>query len=299
LSFKIKEINFIFKIIHFSPNLLYPFCDYIIEMQFQTIFNLKIMKLLDLFFPKKAVLILFSILILDGLFAEIAAQTNKKSAWFLPRHQINVMAGTGDAGGIGDHNYPGGHTALGLGYTYHITQHWFGSIDFQLINTDFNLFSRENALLDLPSLEKPLKVQIRTLSDAGNGYVLSETQNLFELTNNLGYARRQNYSFDFGYMTVTNRNILRIGVGGTYSTFVGRHGSSELSSLANLLYVNKAEEKIWAVNLMASYDFFINQNLSIGLRFNGLIKDFPPVNGCLTLGYAPVFKDRMKKKPRV
>jgi hypothetical protein len=257
------------------------------------------MKLLDLFYSEKKLLIPFCIVILGGFFYEITAQTNKNSAWFLPRHQINVMAGTGDAGGISNHNYPGGHTALGLGYTYHINQHWFGSADFQLTYTNFDLFSRQDALLDMPSTEKPVKVQIRTLSDAGNGFVQSETQNLFELTNNLGYARRQNYNFDFGYMTVTSRNILRIGIGGTYSTFVGRHGSSQISSLANLLYVNKAEEKIWAVNLMASYDFFINQNLSIGLRFNGLLKDFPPVNGCLTIGYSPVFKDRMKKKPRV
>jgi hypothetical protein len=257
------------------------------------------MKLLDLFFNKKTILFLFLLVVSGGAFSDIKAQTNKNNAWFLPRHQLNIMAGSGEAGGLGNHNYPGGHTVLGLGYTYNLTQHWFSSVDYQLISSNFDLFDQNHGLVNMPSSENPVKVQIRTLSDVGNGFVESETKNLFELTNNTGFARRNNYSFDFGYMTVTTCNILRIGVGGTYTTFVGRFGSSENSTLATLLYVNQAEEKKWVVNMMASYDFFINQNLSIGLRFNGMFMDFPPVNGCLTLGYAPVFKDRMKKKPRV
>jgi hypothetical protein len=257
------------------------------------------MKLLDLFFYKKTILFLFLLVVSGTVCSKIIAQTNKNNAWFLPRHHLNVMAGSGEAGGLGNHNYPGGHTVFGLGYTYHLTQHWFGSVDYQLISSNFDLFNQKHGLINMPSAETPVKVQIRTLSDAGNGYFQSESKNLFELTDNTGFARRQNYSFDFGYMTVTSRNILRIGIGGTYTTFVGRHGSSDISTLTKLLYVNQAEEKKWVVNMMASYDFFINQNLSIGLRFNGLIMDFPPVNGCLTIGYAPVFKDRMKKKPRV
>jgi hypothetical protein len=257
------------------------------------------MKLLDLFFSKKAILFLFFIVVSGGVFSKLLAQTNKNNAWFLPRHHLTVMAGSGEAAGVGTHNYPGGHTALGLSYTYHVSQHWYGSIDYQLISTNFDLFNQKEGLPNLPSTENPVKVQIRTLSDAGNGYVLSETKNLFELTDNTGFARRNNYSFDVGYMTVSSRNILRIGIGGTYTTFVGRFGDSYNASLARLLYVNQSEEKTWAINMVASYDFFITQNLSIGLRFNTLFKDFPPTNGCLTVGYAPVFKDRMKKKPRV
>jgi hypothetical protein len=258
------------------------------------------MHLFNLFFSTKAIHILLFLVVSGGIFSDLTAQANRRNDWVLPHHHINLMVGSGAAGGVANHEYPGDNMVLGLSYTYHVTQHWFGSVDYQLISGNFDLFGKHNFVSNVPSLVNPTKVQIAENSNTYGTYSESGVKpNLYELTDNIGFSRRQNYSFNIGYMAVTHRNILRIGVGYSHSTFVGRYASTESSSVKTLLYVYQSEEQLWLANIMASYDFFINKNLTIGVRFNGLIRNNPPLNGCITVGYCPVFKNKTKQKPRV
>jgi hypothetical protein len=260
------------------------------------------MKLLDLFFHKKALLFIFFGVVAGGTFSKILAQTNKKNDWSLPQHQINLLYGTGGQAAQSNHNTPSSNTVLGLAYFYNPTPYLFASVNYQFSYSNFDLMTtKKNYISRLPDSENPVKVSLvksANLFEDKYGQPKAET-NLFELTNNEGFMRRSSYNFIVGYMKATSRNILRIGIGYSFTNVTGRFTESETSTVGPLHTLYTGEQKKWVGNIMLSYDFFFNQNLSLGVHFNGFMENNPTLAGCLTLGYSPVFKAKSKKNPKV
>ena len=244
---------------------------------------------------QNTVLLIFSI----GFLPLTNAQTRD---WFLPQHQLNVLYGTSGQASPSNHNIPSSNTVLGLAYTFNPLPFLFASVDYQFAYSNFDLMTtKKNYISKVPSSNDAVKVSIvnsANLYEDRFGQPKPEA-NLYELTNNDGFMRRNSYNFTVGYMKATARNILRIGVSYSYTSVTGRFTES-ISTFAqpiHTLYIG--EQKDWVGNLMVSYDFYFNQNVSLGVRFNGFMVNNPTLAGCLTLGYSPVFNAKPKKNPRV
>lgn len=219
--------------------------------------------------------------------------------WVLPRHQLQIQLGTGAIAGIHPANYPNSSGIYGIAYNLNVTRHLFASFDYQVMSNGFDLFKN-----NIPTTEKARKVQVFNYKDLGESYSLEQNANntLFELTSNEGFIRRQNYNFSAGYMTVTTRNILRFGLGGSYSAYQARRVESKVTRFGNADYLYIYDDAKWYLNFTFSYDFFIKQNWTIGLRSNFIFQEtFMPFGACLTFGYAPIFNNNKKnsKVPRV
>jgi hypothetical protein len=246
---------------------------------------------------QNAVLFIFSL----GFLPIINAQKQTRD-WFLPQHQLNVLYGTSGQASPGNHNIPSSNTVLGLAYTYNVTPFLFASFDYQFSYSNYDLMTtKKNYILKVPAFDNGIKVSIvnsANLFEDRYGQPKPET-NLYELTNNDGFMRRNSYNFTVGYMKATARNVLRIGVGYSYTSVTGRFTESLSTTLQPIHTLYVGEEKDWVGNVMLSYDFYFNQNVSLGVRFNGFMVNNPNLAGCLTLGYSPVFNAKPKKNPRV
>jgi hypothetical protein len=230
------------------------------------------------------------------------AQKQDSKDWYLPHHQLSVLYGTAGRGQQSNHNIPSSNAVFGLAYTYNLTPYLYASLDYQFAYSNFDLMTtKKNFIGKLPSAENPIKVSIvksADLEEDSYGQPKPEP-NLFELTNNEGFIRRHNYNFSIGYMKVTARNILRLGVGYSYTNITGRFTESVISSAGALHTLYTGEQKAWVGNVILSYDFYLNQNLSLGVHFNGFMTNNPILSGCLALGYSPVLKTKNKKSPKV
>ncbi len=236
-------------------------------------------------------------LILFSIWAN--AQNQPSNGWSLPRHQVNFMIGKGGHIDNFDESRNLGTTVVGMAYHYHLNRHFYTSIDYQFNFNTFDMVTQKRNFSAAPSPEYPLKVEVVNWQKKAG--VESETKepNLFELTNNEGFTRRQNVNLNVGFMRVTPRNILKLGVGYSHTAFVHRYVTSVRTNSAVLHTLNILETREWTPNIHFSYDFFLKQNLSIGFRANALMIPEAPLMGCLTVGYSPIFKNKTKNRPRV
>jgi hypothetical protein len=222
--------------------------------------------------------------------------------WFLPQHQLNVLYGTSGQASPNNHNIPSSNTVLGLAYTYNVTRYLFASFDYQFAHSNYDLMTtKKNYISKMPAADNGIKVLVVNSTDLYEdlyGQPMPEV-NLYELTNNDGFMRRNSYNFTVGYMKVTTRNILRMGIGYSYTSVTGRFAETVLTAFQPIHTLYVGGRKYWVGNLMLSYDFYFNQNLSLGVRFNGFMENNPTLSGGLTLGYSPVFKAKLKKNPKV
>jgi hypothetical protein len=218
---------------------------------------------------------------------------NQTRNWFLPQHQFNVLYGTNGQASPTNHNIPSSNTVLGFAYTYNLTSFLFASLDYHFAYSNFDLMTTKNNYIVKVSI-----VNSANLYEDRFGQPKPEA-NLYELTNNDGFMRRNSYNFTVGYMKATARNILRIGVGYSYTSVTGRftESISTFTQPIHTLYIG--EQKDWVGNMMLSYDFYFNQSVSLGVRFNGFMINNPILTGCLSLGYSPVFNTKPKKNPKV
>ena len=237
-------------------------------------------------------------ILLAGLFPTTFWAQNS-SAWILPKHQFQVQIGTGAIAGVHPASYPSSSSIVGLAYNFNATKNVFASFDFQSMGNSTDLFS-----FSPPTNEVPRKVQVFNFKDLGESFSneINTNNTLFALTNNDGFIRRQNYNLSAGYMTVTARNIFRVGVGCSYSAYQARRAESKFTNLGRVDYLYIYDGALLLVNLTVSYDFFITQNWTIGLRSNYLFqRTFMPFGAGLTVGYAPFFncQKKIKVQPRV
>lgn len=257
------------------------------------------MKLLDSFFDIKGLQNTFLSLAWGLASISVCAQNQPSKDWSLPRHQVSVMLGQGGQPGNYNHNLNSKNTVVGLAYDYHLSRHFYASFDYQYCFNTFEIVDLKRNSTKAPTAEFPLKVEVVRWQNTEGGMSEFKEPKLFELSNNDGFLRRNNFNTGIGYMRVTSRNILKIGVGYSYTFYTARYVSTRGSSAGNLHTLNIEEQREWLTNVQLSYDFYVNQNISLGLKANILITGDSPLMCCLRLGYAPVFKPKMKKNPRV
>jgi hypothetical protein len=227
------------------------------------------------------------------------AQVESAKGWYLPKHQINLLLGTGTRAFDGNHNLPGSNSVVGIAYNYNLNTHFYASFDYQFCFTNFDLMTTKRNFTKPPTTEFPVKVEVVNWSYTEGLEVRDIEPNLYALTNNDGYSRRQNVGLSVGYMRVTTRNILRIGLGYGFTSVSSRYAESRATSIAVFHTLNFENRSEWIPNMNLSYDFFITQQFSIGVRLSAQLNSNTSMTGCLALGYAPTFKQKTKKNPRV
>lgn len=137
----------------------------------------------------------------------------------LPRQQVSIMVGAGGHIDNFDEARALGTKVVGVAYQYHLNRHLFASIDYQFSFNTFEMVNQKRNLAAAPTLEYPLKVEVVNWRKNAGLESITKEPNLFELTNNTGFTRRQNVNLNVGFMRVTPRNMLKLGGGYSYTIF--------------------------------------------------------------------------------
>jgi hypothetical protein len=245
------------------------------------------------------------------------SKAQSKTNWTLPKHQIQLQGGMSNNGdNVGRANPFANCPYVGSTYYYNFSTHWYASLDYQFIQGSFKmglvnyLFSTNISEFEVkktyPSEEKPMLLPLVKFNiDRPTTDTDIKTSEYVKVTSPDGLYRRNHFSINGGYMRVTPRNILRIGVGFSYSRLESRDILSLVLAkpnnvnLPHLRYLNVAD---LALNALIGYDFFVTQRLSVGLQLSSLsTKGFNSQvrQAGITVGYAPSFTKKKGALPKV
>jgi hypothetical protein len=252
-------------------------------------------------------------------------QINDK--WTLPKHQIQAQMGmSNNTDFLGTINPFPNCPYLGATYYYNFSTKWYASFDYQFMQGTFkmgilNFITQDNKLFDAiktyPSVENPILMPI-VMYDENRFTFEDDIKNskYVKVTSPNGLYRRTHYSLNGGYMRVTSRNMLRIGVGVSYFRLESRDiltnvveydkrntQVDQIVSLVNFPYLRVLDIKDIAFNARIAYDFFLTQQLSVGLQLNHLVDKKGFVSKArqagITVGYSPSFLKKKRGQPRV
>jgi hypothetical protein len=240
-----------------------------------------------------------------------------QKAWRLPKHQVQLQTGivnnTDYLGLIDpiDNSYYVGGT-----YYYNFSSHWYASADYQHTQGLFKMGTRRfestdtetKTFYDYPSTQKPWTMPIVRLNqDRSTKESDIRASEYVKVTSPTGQYSRTHYNLNGGYMRVSPRNILRIGVGVSYFRLKSRDILTNIvdnagtnSNILNLQHLRVLDVSGMAFNARIAYDFFITHNLSVGLHLNALsvnkVFNSDARSVGVTFGYALTKKS---VKPRV
>jgi hypothetical protein len=248
-------------------------------------------------------------------------QINDK--WTLPKHQMQAQMGMSNNTDFLGYIDPFANCPYaGATYYYNISPKWFASAEYQFMQGTFKMgllsykFNQDitETIKTYPSVESPMLMPIvRYTENRLTGEADIKSSKYVKITSPDGLYRRNHYSLNGGYMRVTSRNILRIGVGISYFRLESRDiltaivenpsNSSNVNYIMNLPHVRILDIKDVAFNARIAYDFFLTQQLSVGIQLNHLVekKGFASKarQAGITVGYSPSFLKKKGGQPRV
>ena len=252
--------------------------------------------------------------------AQLQSWAQAKENWVLPKHQIQVQGGmSNNTDYLGFINSFANCPYVGATYYYNFLHKWYASLDYQYIQGTFKmgLTSYKNidnttfeTIRTYPSPENPMSLPlVRMTQNRSTKDTDIKKSEYVKVVSPDGLYKRNHYNLNGGYMRVTPRNILRIGLGITYFRLQSRdiltnvEESKTNSVIANIPHLRYLDKKGWEFNTRIAYDFFITQKLSIGLQLSSIstINIFQGTarQAGLTVGYAPFALNKKSVKPRV
>jgi hypothetical protein len=252
------------------------------------------------------------------------SKAQSKTNWTLPKHQIQLQGGmsnNSDFLGFIDHfaNCP----YTGATYYYNFSTHWYASLDYQFMQGSFKMGqlsykdlgnNQLETLSTYPSAENPMQLPVvKMTQNRPTTDTDIKKSDYVKLNSPDGLYRRNHYNLNGGYMRVTPRNILRIGLGISYYRLESRdiliniiedpYDKFNIKNILTLPHLRYLDIKGWDFNARIAYDFFITQKLSVGLQLSSLstMKGFESKarQAGITVGYSPSFTKKKGALPKV
>jgi hypothetical protein len=259
-----------------------------------------------------------TLLAFNGLIAPISGQKN--GTWILPKHQLSAQFGSSKfepyqaVDNAGD-NIP----SAGLAYTFNLSSHFYARFDAQIMRNAFvmgeNIYVNNDFRRMVASVDSPLTLPLVRLTLTEDRQTLAseiKKAELIRLSSPNGFYQRNQYNLNMGYMKAAPRNILRIGLGVSFSRVQYRAMQTVILNPPDaagntfgawIPHLVIKDIRNFDLNGLIGYEFFLTQKWSIGLQYNALFsknRELRTSTTGITIGYAPYksYFKRRKLEPR-